>query len=206
MSNKIPHLGSGPYSNRPDVENRSERAPIRDTSSLRSEKRFWRSVGDPIHIFTGWKKSRLFGADIFVKTRVLSELIQNHILMNPAMIQEIYQGAHVIVQGDQGKLYSMIQHQPNLEPYERRSSHESQSPQLGVVLEPGNGTLLLGIHKDGHTWFQFEGAAVGLHVSLRENIRHFVDYLKYKLTKRNQGPAGSSEHTDKNPLRLNFRG
>ncbi len=111
---------------------------------------------------------------------------------------EILKGAHIKL-NDGGETY---RHCGQEYDYTRRtSSHQSSGDQISL-----NGKLVhevlmsYTIDDKNHifTWFQLENHPV----SLGYIVRHMIDYFKYTITSRNQGPWGSSISTDKHPLEL----
>ena len=74
----------------------------------------------------------------------------------------------------------------------RRSSHASDGLQYRVN-GPLVSTVLFG--KIGNwTWVQLEGHPQGLD--------HVIDWVKYSLTKKNQGPYGASSHVENRPVQI----
>ncbi len=107
---------------------------------------------------------------------------------------KIMQGAQVHLD-DGGALFRVWQEHPSASP--RRSSHS----QWKETIELGH--CLFGLVQRGehlHTCFQFENSPVW--GSIMTPIHHLIDYLRYKSTDQNQGPAGSSPHVDHRPLAL----
>jgi hypothetical protein len=104
---------------------------------------------------------------------------------------EIFSGAHVII-ADGGRRYEAWTKLRTAQ--QRMSSHQSDKPEHAVS-GPCCHTILFGT-VDEHTWFQMENN------SLEDWVYHLVDFIKYKATGKNQGPYGSSAHTDRNPLRI----
>lgn len=79
----------------------------------------------------------------------------------------------------------------------RKSSHQSDGTQYQVS-GPFSKAILFGKRRDV-TWLQLEGHPWS---GVQSRIGHIQDFLRYKFTGQNQGPYGSSSHTDKNPLRI----
>jgi hypothetical protein len=116
-------------------------------------------------------------------------------------IKEILKGAHVILRDDAGRLYQQLTSPfANLGAYERNSSHSSKDQQYGIVLDATLRTILTGTTIFGDTWFQFEGSAWGKGASFGDRLEHAVDYVKYKISGKNQGPLGVSSHVETKPL------
>jgi hypothetical protein len=102
---------------------------------------------------------------------------------------EILKGAHVRI-FDLGERYNDWKTLPSART--RRSSHKSDGPQYHVD-GPLVSTVLFG--KIGSwTWLQLEGHPQG--------IGHVVDWVKYSVTHRNQGPYGSSHHVENRPIEI----
>ena len=102
-------------------------------------------------------------------------------------VMDILSGAHVRI-FDFGSRY---EHWKGLKSaHTRRSSHASDGPQYHVD-GPLSHTILFG--KIGNrTWMQLEGNPQG--------VGHVVDWIKYSVTKKNQGPYGSSSYVENRPL------
>jgi hypothetical protein len=100
---------------------------------------------------------------------------------------EIFRGAHVRI-FDMGARYDDWRQLPTASA--RRSSHRSDGAQYHVD-GPLVHTVLFG-RIGSWTWLQLEGNPQGLH--------HVVDFFKYKVTGKNQGPYGSSGAVDSRPV------
>jgi len=128
------------------------------------------------------------------------------------LMDDILNGAHVVVRYDPkfpqyfGWYYRFFTTMQDA--YTRTSSHRSSSPQYGIPEGAVLKTLLVGEQPDSPTldsWFQLEGAQWNpLHAPL-SSVMHILNYLQYKLTNRQVGPLGTSEHTDSNPVFVDFR-
>lgn len=102
---------------------------------------------------------------------------------------EILRGAHVRI-FDMGARYNDWKDLSTAGT--RRSSHASDGPQYRVN-GPLVSTVLFG--KIGSwTWVQLEGNPQGL--------GHFIDWVNYNVTKKNQGPYGASHHVENRPVRI----
>ena len=119
-------------------------------------------------------------------------------------LREVLCGAHVLV--DQPGLYERWRFP---ESRERLSSHhktidKQQFPDIGLkgplVREKLHGRTQSG------TWVQLEKtpAAMGHGFKLPSmtDVRHLMDYIVYRVTKRNVGPWGLSGMTEKRPMYL----
>lgn len=104
----------------------------------------------------------------------------------------IFKGAHVVVYdgGERYEAWSKLR--TRREP--PGSSHQSDKTQY-FVSGPCCHTILFGM-TDGHTWFQLENN------STDDLWPHLADWFVYRITHKNQGPYGSSPHTDKHPIRI----
>jgi len=105
---------------------------------------------------------------------------------------EIFRGAHVRI-GDDGWYYNDWRRLGSAKP--RPSSHDSDVQQYEVA-GPCCHAFLFG-RRGGKTWFQMENNAYK-----GSKLGHGVDYIKYKISDKNQGPYGSSIHTDKHELMI----
>ena len=102
---------------------------------------------------------------------------------------EILKGAHVRI-FDMGARYDDWKSFPSAST--RRSSHHSDGPQYHVN-GPLVHTVLFG--KIGNwTWLQLEGDPQG--------FSHVIDWLKYSITRKNQGPYGSSHYVENRPIQI----
>jgi hypothetical protein len=119
--------------------------------------------------------------------------------IDPIQLEQILKGAHVRLD-DNGEMYEKWVSELKKK-NERVSSHGSDKQQYGIQ-GPFIKELLFSRITDeqGHkqTWFQLENHPV----SLGHIIRHMIDYFKYKFTRENQGPYGSSPFTDSVPIIL----
>jgi hypothetical protein len=105
---------------------------------------------------------------------------------------EILRGAHVQI-FDDGRHYEQWKALPSAD--QRGSSHRSDGPQYHVD-GPFVHTVLFGKLHKFYSWFQLEAHPVGF----SQVLFHAWDFLKYSSTHENQGPYGSSPHTDAKPL------
>jgi hypothetical protein len=79
----------------------------------------------------------------------------------------------------------------------RASSHQSEGTQYQVS-GPFSKAILFGKRRDV-TWLQLEGHPWS---GVQSRLGHIVDFFRYKVTGKNQGPFGSSPYVEKNPLRI----
>ncbi len=105
---------------------------------------------------------------------------------------EIFRGAHVRIE-DGGWFYNDWRRLGSA--ISRASSHDSDVQQYEVA-GPCCHAFLFG-RRGGKTWFQMENNAYK-----GSKLAHGIDYVKYKLSDENQGPYGSSIHTDKHELMI----
>jgi hypothetical protein len=132
------------------------------------------------------------------ETKIISYLEQNFEI-SPEQLKEILMGAHVRLEDD-GKTYREWLLQV-MNKQARISSHDSDGTQYGVrgaLIKELLFSRTTGGDGKSYTWFQLENHPV----SFGHIIRHMKDYIKYKLTKQNQGPYGSSNATDRFPIVL----
>jgi hypothetical protein len=59
------------------------------------------------------------------------------------------------------------------------------------------------IHTNCNTWFQFEKTR--LHGSIINKLKHSFDYIHHVISRKNIGPFGKSNNTDKNPIVLKLK-
>ena len=79
----------------------------------------------------------------------------------------------------------------------RLSSHKSYGAQYHVD-GPFCHTILFGKRRDV-TWLQLERHAFG---GAKNGFLHIVDWIRYHVTDKNQGPYGDSVYVESNPLRF----
>lgn len=132
------------------------------------------------------------------ETEIISYLEKNYEI-TPDQLKEILMGAHVRLD-DNGKAYKEWVRKVASK-QSRISSHPSDKTQYGI-----RGSLIkellfsrtTGSDGKAYTWFQLENHPV----SFGHIVRHMIDYVKYKITNKNQGPYGSSEATHHTPIIL----
>lgn len=126
-----------------------------------------------------------------------------HQVLDGAMndLKAILQGAFVLVANDGGMFYEFVKSMKGA--YERISSHVSIVPQYAVRLRRLK-TVLAGRCSNGDSWFQFEAGEWCPEENLCGSIRHAGHYLEYKCSGLQVGPLGYSDHTDHNPLVVQF--
>ena len=116
-------------------------------------------------------------------------------------LKSILQGAFVLVANDAGMFYEFVKGMHGA--YERISSHVSIVPQYAVRLRQLK-TVLAGRCSNGDSWFQFEVGEWCPEENLCGSILHAGHYLEYKCSGLRVGPLGYSDHTDHNPLVVQF--
>ncbi|MBN9378470.1 MAG: hypothetical protein BGO14_08235 [Chlamydiales bacterium 38-26] len=138
--------------------------------------------------------------------RVISQYTECQIL-SAEIWREFLKGAYIVLEGIGP--YNELRSLPKTS--EGTSSHQSHGPQYRISLKNFRECLfskkaiktafrdLNGrqIYKQV-TWIQLENYST----RLEELIPHILDYVKFVLTGRNQGPFGSSQFTEHNPLQL----
>jgi hypothetical protein len=133
-------------------------------------------------------------------------LILQDILDAGADFDDILTGSHLHIH-DGGSLYRRWAKRTGAK--KRPSSHDAyMTDERGVNGELAGG-ILLGLSKgDGGTRVQTEKSHFEWNVkSIPENIGHGWDFLDYKFfSKKNIGPRGKSEYTDKSPKHLYPKG
>ena len=115
------------------------------------------------------------------------EEISKFIDLTDTQVEEIQNGAHVILKDD-GHLYDKFWADGQPRCY---CQHQSRRKVYDIPAKTGN--VLVGFLQG--TWLQWER-------STPCSLGHVVDLFKYLLTHKNQGPFGESEFTDKNPMIL----
>lgn len=140
---------------------------------------------------------------------------------------DLFHGSHIVIggdgrTGDGGALYERWKKLDGAE--KRDSSHESSAQQYQLKVGPGDAVVLFGKTADGNTWFQFERhpgragnlAEKGFDVAktvvgnvfdgeLSYKDGHGEDYDLYVKIRQNVGPFGVSPHSDRNPVRVNWK-
>ncbi|MBI2790689.1 MAG: hypothetical protein HYX61_01920 [Gammaproteobacteria bacterium] len=116
---------------------------------------------------------------------------------------ELFHGAFVFIP-DNGATYQLLTSydQNNLVSRNYSSSHYSMEPQYGfrgsLVGECLFGTKIIDDEKG--SWIQLEAYSTDLFNA----PGHLISYINYLFTGYNQGPYGSSIHTECNPILLNL--
>lgn len=132
----------------------------------------------------------------------------------------LFRGSHVRVYGDNGVVFSLIQSAPGLARNNRESSHVSIGPQRQVLgntvyggqfelVFPGDfGSILFGVAayngQLAHTWFQAEATSGDGYMNIAWHT--VVDFTLHKLSGKQVGQLGYSEHTEKQHKALIYQG
>lgn len=114
-------------------------------------------------------------------------------------LQDFLQGAFIKI-NDGGQRYQKWSQFSNKQDRSRPglSSHRSLDPQF-AILGPFISTCLIGTDESNgskHTWIQAERFPL----NIANALAHGINYIQYKLTKKNIGPYGQSPHTQANPI------
>lgn len=121
------------------------------------------------------------------------------------LLADILQGAHVHIVDD-GTFYTKWSQMDNAKA--RISSHAAKADSIQYGISgPWIHEILFGVvdHENTDaTFFQLENSPYGREIL--NSIRHVIDYLKYRVRGKNQGPYGESEHKDDNPIFINKDG
>lgn len=168
--------------------------------------------GDIVNII---KNSKAFSTDqkaeIIRKMAFASELEKtflNNLLktytLSPYQLEEIFKGAFVIFEGDGGLMHAAIK---SISTPRFFSSHRSDVKQYSfktpLVKELLSGAIKLKNQETlQHSWLQMEAHPTN---NVINYFKHAWDFIAYNVTGANQGPYGSSNYTEAQPLRLNLR-
>lgn len=149
-----------------------------------------------------------------LEKELLNELIDNYEISIDAFF-EVLNGAYVLLE-DNGSFYDSWKGKQGLRP--RISSHESApntkqfSFQGNLVKEALFSEVISkeGRNRKTRSWIQLERTPFiqGKNpiTIVRDFFSHTFDYLRYKYTRKNQGPFGSSRYTEAYPLLLQKKG
>ena len=118
-------------------------------------------------------------------------------------LESILMGAHVRLEDDGEQYHEWVEKIPNGTKNARISSHPSDATQYGIRGPVVKELLFSKVTENGkvYTWFQLENHPV----SFGHILRHTLDYFKYKISGRQQGPYGSSEATHHNPIIIGLK-
>mmetsp|Transcript_52550 Transcript_52550/g.122243 ORF Transcript_52550/g.122243 Transcript_52550/m.122243 type:complete len:279 (-) Transcript_52550:154-990(-) len=115
----------------------------------------------------------------------------------PDKMRSVLSGAHVQLRDPDGFIYDFLRGLPRS--YKRISSHRSSRAQYGVPEGKILSALLVGT-LDNSTWLQLEGSAWDPLHQPWASMGHILDYIEYKILRKNIGPLGISGNTDWQPL------
>jgi len=101
-------------------------------------------------------------------------------------ITEIKNGAYVFIE-DNGDLYNKYANEGVQRFYCEHNSNLSMTPYNRRV-----GNVLIGTRQNG-SWFQWENSKCF-------SLGHFFDWLLFVFTKKNQGPFGNTNRTEKHAI------
>mmetsp|Transcript_51188 Transcript_51188/g.136666 ORF Transcript_51188/g.136666 Transcript_51188/m.136666 type:complete len:224 (-) Transcript_51188:98-769(-) len=119
-----------------------------------------------------------------------------------SIFREMLSGAHVEIEDPHSAAYEFLIKRPGA--HQRISSHQSDDPQYGVPEGRVVRTLLVGT-LEGRTWFQLEGSPWDPVHQVGASMGHALDTLEYAISRRNIGPLGTSNFTDRAPLLMDGR-
>lgn len=134
---------------------------------------------------------------------------------DPLQIAHFFLGGHIQFEGDGTTMYQKWVKQFGNKVVHRQSSHVTVDPQWaldGNVVEH----ILVGTRYKNpedttsakYTWLQLENNPIGGFEEFKRSplsfiinaILYLLDYINYKISKKNIGPHGHSEYTEANPL------
>jgi hypothetical protein len=107
-------------------------------------------------------------------------------------LPRILEGANMCLAGDRGFFCRRWREYPDA--YQRISSHKYQCNECYAI-----GHFLFWLDPEGNTRFQFENSPLRGFFSA---INHCIDFLKYKRDNEQQGPTGTSSHTEHYCIRI----
>jgi hypothetical protein len=157
-------------------------------------------------------KERLFNSlllgDLEDTKKILTRLISNDpslappllvdLLCHPRLwthINKLMRGANTLLLGDTEELFQKLlllegaRQRPSSHPHKEGTSYGLETPLFGE--------LLFWKDEQGKLRIQFESHSLG---NLLKTYYHFIDYLKYKLHGKQEGPYGTSKRIDAHPL------
>jgi hypothetical protein len=116
---------------------------------------------------------------------------------------EAVKGGHVMID-DGGKLYDLL---TDLSKSRISSHHKNDKLSLDQSFQAGEifRECLFGKTKEGKTWLQLEGHSIGGKNPIEALINvlaHLMDFVVYKVTGKNVGQYGISEHLDSKPIEI----
>lgn len=143
--------------------------------------------------------------DVYRQSTPMKEIEENK---GPLLIQgsDVFKGANIRLQGDEGMLYEKLKSMPGLKIAERTgklsgSSHQSDKDQFEIQL-PGAGVVLVGVSENyngvegTHTWIQSERHAAN--GTVLQSLGHGGSYFKHVKSGFKQiGAFGESPYSEK---------
>ncbi len=128
----------------------------------------------------------------FAPRTLIDLLCHNNVLIH---LREIMSGGNVLIEDATGEWVKKLAQLEGVRP--RHSSHEYQKGKSWGLRTPLFGELLFWVDKQGKLRLQFERHSLR---GAYQFLGHTIDFLKYKLEGKQQGPYGSSRYTDAAPL------
>lgn len=124
-------------------------------------------------------------------------LLADPLLYPSPLFIDLLQGANIVFL-DGGANYTQWSKIPGCQ--RRVSSHDDKKGKGYSIAHPLLGECLFWKDQENNTRMQLERHSL----SLMDSLYHLQDYLKYKITRKQQGPFGSSPYTDKAPIEVRF--
>lgn len=113
------------------------------------------------------------------------------------IMKEILSGAHARIEDPQGSYYHFLTTLPHST--QRISSHTSDMAQYGIDGGKIVSEMLVG--KLGNvTWLQLEGSTWNPQHRPVASFGHVLDFIEYRITRRQIGPLGTSEFSEWHPI------
>jgi hypothetical protein len=143
----------------------------------------------------------------------LTEIVEKTKSSDPiTKANEVIKGAHIII--DNGiELFNVIKE--STDNVKGRSSHYigQKKAEIRLNIKNVNKEILIGLTKDNQLFLQLENTPIRFERShllqpnqwmhdIRNIIKHLLDYIAYRITKKNIGWVDKSPHTDKTPITL----
>jgi hypothetical protein len=171
---------------------------LNQKDALKAKERFFNSLllGD----LEDTKKTlhRLLSNDPSLAPEPLVDLLR-HPHMWPR-IHKLMHGANTLLLGDTEKLFQRLIHLEGAR--QRRSSHPHKAGTSYGLETPLFGELLFWKDEEGKLRMQFESHSLSTFLNI---YYHFIDYLRYRLHNKQEGPYGVSKRTDAHPLVIHLQ-
>jgi len=165
-----------------------------------------------------YKNRRKFNISVIIICFL--KALNNFTFLERFNLEGIFNGAYCIIKNDGGEIYDVFKkycYKKCL--YLESSLHKSNDIDAPGGVRLGQGAIyfggeisdtfdiLLGLDKNGDTWFQFENSRIDTFYNSIIHINFMFVYLLGKIINcaENIGPFGYSKNTSKNPLILKFR-